>query len=457
VPELETLLTRVWSPEVRPLAEEAWRCYNAGAFRASITATWTAVTADVIGKLVHAADSGDAAAATFRKELTAAQDKGLTPDGVRAMQAIEASLLSKAASFELIDPIDQRDLERIREDRNLCVHPSLRSFSEIYEPRPEASRAHLATALGTLLTHPPVQGRRAIQAFQDYTCDPLFVPAIAHIQATFFDRVRPAARANIAKIAAKHALLELDPDGRLPAAEYADRAAIVLEAFSGRDRELVRTVLAAQQQPFQTLGVMTQLRAMARLGDHDYFWDMVDAALAGRLQQALLSLPASVPEWNPLPSDVAAGLAIVRSDDARGRLPMLEQRFTSLPLPHRMNVVAIAPAPYFTDAVLSFIDEANTWRVGEQAGQLLVQHAQFLDVKALTAALTAWAGNVDCWEAQQMPGLAVTLFHSTAHLGAGQVAAFLTFLGKVQAQARSGDGYYRYPALETALRAAGHL
>ncbi|GAA2419678.1 hypothetical protein GCM10010404_92690 [Nonomuraea africana] len=60
--DLESLVAQVWSPEVRPLAEEAWRCYNAGAIRASIAATWTAVTADIITKLVNLADNGDSKA-----------------------------------------------------------------------------------------------------------------------------------------------------------------------------------------------------------------------------------------------------------------------------------------------------------------------------------------------------------------------------------------------------------
>ncbi|WP_143466814.1 hypothetical protein [Lentzea kentuckyensis] len=46
-----------------PLTEEAWRCYNAGAIRASIAATWTVVTADITAKLILLADDGDAAAA----------------------------------------------------------------------------------------------------------------------------------------------------------------------------------------------------------------------------------------------------------------------------------------------------------------------------------------------------------------------------------------------------------
>jgi hypothetical protein len=103
MPELETLLTQVWNPETRPLAEEAWRSYNAGAIRASIAATWTAVTSDIISKLVYLADDGDRGAVAFRGDLAAAQAKGLTPDGVRAMQALESELLDKAVSFELID------------------------------------------------------------------------------------------------------------------------------------------------------------------------------------------------------------------------------------------------------------------------------------------------------------------------------------------------------------------
>ncbi|GAA2419671.1 hypothetical protein [Nonomuraea africana] len=136
-------------------------------------------------------------------------------DGVREMQNIESTLLDKAAEFELIDSIGVRELGRIREDRHLCVHPSLRSFGEVYEPRPEVARGHFAVALTTLLVHPPTQGGKLLSEFIEYTCDPLFVPTLPHIQAAFFDRVRTATRRTIAAVAAKHSLLELDPDSRL--------------------------------------------------------------------------------------------------------------------------------------------------------------------------------------------------------------------------------------------------
>lgn len=44
--ELENLLAQVWNPDARPLAEEAWRCYNSGAIRAGIAATWMMALAD---------------------------------------------------------------------------------------------------------------------------------------------------------------------------------------------------------------------------------------------------------------------------------------------------------------------------------------------------------------------------------------------------------------------------
>jgi hypothetical protein len=97
--DLETLLAQVWSPEVRPLIDEAWRCYNAGATRACIAATWTAVTADIITKLIRLADDGDPKALPFRSNVAQAQAKGLSTDGIRAMQSIEATLLDQAAQF----------------------------------------------------------------------------------------------------------------------------------------------------------------------------------------------------------------------------------------------------------------------------------------------------------------------------------------------------------------------
>ncbi|WP_111167315.1 hypothetical protein [Spongiactinospora gelatinilytica] len=452
--DVENLISQVWNPGVRPLVEEAWRCYNAGATRACIATTWTAVTADIITKLVRLADDGDAQAAGFRTTLTDAQTKGLNSQGVRAMQAIESGLLERAVEFELIDSIGSRELERIREDRNLCVHPSLRTLGDVYEPRPEVARGHLAVALTTLLTHPPIQGRKVLAEFTAYICDPLFVPTYPHMQATFFDRVRSATRKTIVGFAAKHALLELDPGGLMPATEHADRMASALIAFAQRDRELVRATVAAQSERFQVLEGATQLRALVRLGDQDFFWNMVDRALTTRLREMVNKMPI-VADWDPLPATTTAVLAMVRSPYARERLPELETHFATLPWAHRLGVATVCPDPYFVPAVSQLIQEAGSWRSGEQAGRLLVQHAPFLTTEVLREVLGAWCDSSQCRTAADMPGLAVLLFQGTSHLGPARAPVFGEFLANVRAIEGEGE-YYSYPALEEALNRDGY-
>lgn len=121
--EIESLLANVWNPGTRPFVDEAWRSYNAGAIRASIVATWTAVTADIIAKIGNLADDGDAAAQAFSADVDNAQRQGLKSEGVRAMQQIESALLAQALKFEFIDAIDHRSLERIQRTATYAYIP----------------------------------------------------------------------------------------------------------------------------------------------------------------------------------------------------------------------------------------------------------------------------------------------------------------------------------------------
>jgi hypothetical protein len=440
---------------VRPLAEEAWRCYNAGAIRASIAATWSAVSADVIVKLVRLADEGDKGAQAFRQQVTDAQEKGLKADGVRAMQGIEAALVDKAVEFELIDTIGKRELDRIREDRHLCAHPSLRMGGEVYAPRPEAARGHLAIALSTLLIHPPTHGRKLVEEFKTFICDPLFTSSPSHIRATFHDRARVATRRSIIKLAALAAMIEVDPGGRMPAAAHADRMALALRAFAEVARETVSDAVGDAGRRLPIVDVAIQLRTLVRMADDDYFWTSVDPALASHFQ-ALLDVPITVAPSEPLPWDVASRLAVVGSAYARDRLPKLSGRFDQLSDLHRHQVIAARPCEFFVPKVIEMLRTAESWRNGEQVGRLLVQHAGLLSLERLGEALTAWFDNNECWNAAEMPTLAVQLVHATAHLGAARGAVFADFLTKSE-NAAGTNQHYRYPDLKVVLHNLGLL
>jgi hypothetical protein len=130
----------------------------------------------------------------------------------------------------------------------------------------------------------------------------------------------------------------------------------------------------------------------------------------------------------------------------------LEARFPALSRYNQMLVAGAYPDPYFVPLIPAFLRDAGAWRVGEQAGQILVQHAAFLTLETLGAALTAWVENYECRTANLMQGLAVDLLQSTAHLGPARAAALHDFVTKAQEIEGSGaTGFYTYAALAAVL------
>lgn len=371
------------------------------------------------------------------------------------MQKIESALLTEAARFELIDTIDVRELNRIREDRHLCAHPSLRAAGEAYIPRAEVGRAHLAVALTTLLIHPPTQGKKLIEEFKNYICDPMWAPSALHVQATFYDRTRVATRNSIIKLAAKSAMLELPGNGTLSPRDHADRMAEALVALAERARDTVRDAVGDCQGRLQTLDASTQIRTLVRMADQDYFWSAVDQPLTDRLQTQL-SRPVEEASWETLPHDLAASLAVVGSSVARDRLPILESQFDKLHDNHKLLVMATRPSVFFVPTAVTALRTAASWRTGEAVGRVLVQHAKFLDLDALREALSIWHDNSECRQASEMPSLAVQLFQATTHLGKARVGPFAEFAAKCLAT-EGHDDYYSYPDLREALQRAEEL
>ncbi|WP_043735956.1 hypothetical protein [Nocardia asiatica] len=386
--------------------------------------------------------------------MLSAQSHGLKQQGVKEMQAIEDTLLDQAVAFELIDDIDRRALQRIREDRNLCAHPSLRPGTQAYDPHPDTARAHLTAALNALLIHPPTQGGKLLEKFIDYFCDPHFVAAPSHIRSVFFEHVRPATRQTLVKFALKHALLELDPAGRLPATVFADRMTVAARAFAHHDRGLVAAAAAPLVQRFQQLDGAALLRCMARMGSEDYFWDMVDQPMAERIA-AVAAARINVGPHAQIDAETAAA-AIVRYPTARAKITEIEALFAGLSWSNKATVLTAHPDRYFVPTVIELLAQAPNWRSAEVAGQTLLGHAGFVTRSSLQEALTAWQNSNECVFAAQMPAIAVTFFAATQHLGSDRLAVFGRFLSVVKEKAHNASApFYAYPDLENALIAAG--
>jgi hypothetical protein len=200
--------------------------------------------------------------------------------------------------FELLDDTSARELERLREDRHLCVHPTLRRQ---LRPERRVRPAHLTSALDVALTHPPAPGARVLERFKDYTRDPGFRLGEVHVPQTFYERIRPAARRRIFDVAAKHAMPELDPgEPGLSAEAAAARFAEYLEVLAGRDRQLARDSLQKVMDRAPHLDQATLGRAVARCGHLDVLWDVMTEFLASNVPAVLASAFHATPRRTPV-------------------------------------------------------------------------------------------------------------------------------------------------------------
>lgn len=163
--DIETLPLRSREPRAREYVAEAIRCYQAGAYRASIVSTWIAVVFDLVDKVRELALGGDAEAVAVQNkyERYLEQIAADNPEGKRKALEFENALLETCATkFQLFDPHQLRDLRRLHMDRHQCAHPSFQRPGDPYRPTAEQARLYLRVAVDHVLSRPPVQGRAAI-------------------------------------------------------------------------------------------------------------------------------------------------------------------------------------------------------------------------------------------------------------------------------------------------------
>jgi hypothetical protein len=396
--DLEVQVARVANAEVRPLVTEAYRCYTAGAARAAIVLTWTAVCTDLIDKVATLYQSGEAQATALTRDVEAAQGK-LDRESIVVMQGVETRVLDIAVTLELIDATQRVQLERLREDRNLCAHPSLRPLGELFTPPLEYARAHLVIALDAVLMHPASQGRKVVEAFATHILDPGFVGDPLHIADAFFRRVRPTARRRVVEFAARHAMLEppLPEHPAVAPADVADRMAECLRIFAAEDRTLVGEMIGKFAERWSTLQVEVQLRTLVRLGDLDAFWSGLNDAMRSHLDALVRDIGERHKDkdhWTAAPSldAIEAGaLALIAIAEVRAALPSLAVAMTGLSAPRRAEVVAQRPSAYFAELAASLLEEAPSFNEGWNIQSIAVLPcAAYMTAEQLRATLKAW-------------------------------------------------------------------
>lgn len=188
--DIEALVLRCRTDRARDFLREAALCYRSGAYRSAIVDTWIAVVFDLVEKIRELAAAGDAAAREINNtyESYIAQVDAGNDQGVKNALEFERAILETCKQrLEFFGHQEMRDLNRLREDRNQCAHPSFLKPGEPFKPTAELARLHLRAAVDHVLSQPPVQGRAAIESLVGVVSSHYFPKSLGEAIATFQD------------------------------------------------------------------------------------------------------------------------------------------------------------------------------------------------------------------------------------------------------------------------------
>jgi hypothetical protein len=303
----EELVLKCQSAQSRGYIAEAVECYHAGAYRACIVSTWIAVVFDFVDKLNKLELAGDKNAQEKLSEFNDIREKG---DVARSLK-FERQIIDWALNeFELISPLEHRDLTRLVEDRHRCAHPSMSSSDELYQPTAELARYHLRNAVEYLLQHPPAQGKAALSRIMEEINGSLFPrnkdAALQHFRFGPLARPRPALVRNVVIVLVKQCLHDaLEPDSRL-------RRAAALNAIRTMHREPTEQALREKlNEVARGVPDTLLLRLVLFLASVDDCWHFLAEDVIGRIERYSSNIPEA-----ELPAALSAIL----------RVPALEQR-----------------------------------------------------------------------------------------------------------------------------------
>lgn len=177
ISDIEVLALQCRSDNSRLYVEEAIRCYRAGAYRAAIVSTWVAVVFDLMDKIRELSVNGDAVATAEHTRFESYLDQidAGNEQGIRNALEFERTILKTCRdSFQLFDQHQYTDLDRLREDRHRCAHPSFQRLGQPYQPSPEQARLHLRNAVSHVMALPPVQGKAALATLRTLVTSQFF-------------------------------------------------------------------------------------------------------------------------------------------------------------------------------------------------------------------------------------------------------------------------------------------
>lgn len=361
IADLDELVLRCKDVQSRDYIAEAVACYRAGAYRASIVATWIAVVFDFLHKLRELERTGDPMARAVLEEF----EKVRGSSDVASSLRFEREMLEQMEKqFELISPLERIDLQRLLDDRHRCAHPSMNTLDEPYQPSAELARTHLRNAITYVLQHPPVQGKAALDRLMSDIRSEYFPKvvddAVRYFKSGPLSRPRAALVRNLVIVLMKDLLPKEAPANLRP------QDAVALSAMRKMHREVTESVMRdrlsdiMRQVPDAHMHVA--LEFLLAIPDT---WQFIEDDVATRLRTYVQHMPdGDVPQALPM----ALGIRELRKDAL--------QRLQGVSAADLAHLVELAPdearAEDLIDKALDFYSKAVNYDTANKTAKSLV-------------------------------------------------------------------------------------
>lgn len=397
--DLDELVLRCRDHRARSYIGEAVACYKAGASRACIVTTWTAVVYDVVHKLRELEMGGDKNAKTKVERY----DKIHEDEDIAASLAFERDILDMAKNeFEFISASEHLDLVRLRDDRNRCAHPSMHSGDEPFSPTAELARYHLRNAVDYLLAQPPVQGKAALTRIWAEIASTYFPAhgdlAFKHLSAGPLARARsPLIRGFVIGLT-KSLLL----DDRPPAERRRQLAAL---GAGFRLHSGICEQVAHDSLPGIVAGVSDDgwHKVVAYVATVPLAWELLGQA--GQIKAREYVANFSIAEHGTVLADAI-------------RVPALEEaarcRLATASVDQLTELTHLGDVPAYTDVVVDRFVKARGYREAAKIGNsLLLPLPSKLTMEQVRNVAEAFVDNSQVTKSWGMPAIMTELFQET--------------------------------------------
>lgn len=202
------------------------------------------------------------------------------------MQIFENEVLDIAHNrLDLISSIEMSHLEKLKEDRNRCAHPTFSEGNGQFTPLPELARSHIVHAANYLLILPPVIGRVIVSRVESLILESSFPEndedaSVLLSSNSYLGRVRSSCISSLVNVL----IMTLFDQVEEPSEGQVNRISAALGAIEKIQPETYRTTVDG-----------TLNRVLSRTGEHRLklvflllirrpcLWNKIDEALKVRI------------------------------------------------------------------------------------------------------------------------------------------------------------------------------